>query len=570
MIWSRFFRLALIAGSLTFAFALPVTRAEDKPAAKARFKIKVTPVGISAAQVAAVEKALLQNKAIAPLLEGSNHRLLYTELPVGGHDRFRTVFYNYTRQETIVAEGSLAQPAAAIAHVLKNWQPQPNEEEYEAAVAVLRDDPVLGPAFAAKRVDAYRPMPPVQGWAEDAVTERIVNVGLFPRSEESEIQHEIVGVNMARKSIVHYAGGTPHRANAASQLCGLRPGHQATTSRGTEGQYQLTIMDSDGSILWDMLVLRPSISSGTNASGIELQQVKYKNHSVFKRAHLPILNVLYDEGPCGPYRDWTYQEGMFDADGTDIAGAPGFRDCGTNPAQTILDDNEDKGNFRGVAIYQQDSEVVLVTELEAGWYRYIHEWGFDADGTIHPRFGFGAVANSCTCFPHTHHAYFRFDFDVDGDKNSIYQIAQPGNDARIPRIQITTETKVLRDPNSPMYYQIRGGKRSYLLYPGENDGIADNYGRGDFWFLHWHDGPDPLTAEIDDGHGFFERTEADLDQFVNGESLDKEDVVVWYQASFLHLPGNAADGKPTPRDGGSGNSIMGPEVVGPDLVPVGY
>jgi hypothetical protein len=64
-----------------------------------------------------------------------------------------------------------------------------------------------------------------------------------------------------------------------------------------------------------------------------------------------------------------------------------------------LETGTDVGNFRGVALYRQGTEVVLVTEMEAGWYRYVHEWGFDAGGTIHPRFGFGATANSCTGFP---------------------------------------------------------------------------------------------------------------------------------------------------------------------------
>lgn len=565
MIGTRCVRFAVFSLGLVIAGA--GVRADHQPLPKTRFKIKVTPVGVSPAQLAAAEKAVTQTKAVALLLVGSNYRLLYSELPVGAEqNQFRTVFYNYSRQEAIVAEGPLDRPEAAGVRVEKNWQPQPNQEEFQVAVAVLRSDSVFGPALATERLGVYRPMPPVQGWAEDAVTERIVNVGLFPRSEANQIQHEIVGVNVARKTIVRYPGGTPRRANAAAEICGLRDANQPTTNRGTEGQYQLTILDNEGAILWEMLVLRPSISSGTNASGIELQDVKYKTRSVFKRAHLPILNVLYDEGGCGPYRDWTYQEGMFNARGTDIEGAPGFRDCGTSPAKTILDNTKDNGNFRGVAIYQQDDEVVLVTELEAGWYRYIHEWGFEADGTIHPRFGFGGVANSCTCNPHTHHAYFRFDFDVDGPKNAIYEIPLAGNGSAT---QITTETKIIRDPGSPMHYQVSGGKRSYLLYPGENDGIADDYGQGDLWLLHWHDGPTPLKAEIDDGHGFFDPTEADLDQFLNGESLSKQDLVVWYQAAFVHLPDNPADGQPTPREG-EALEIAGPEVVGPDLVPVGY
>ncbi|MBA3960460.1 MAG: hypothetical protein H0X40_00965 [Chthoniobacterales bacterium] len=90
------------------------------------------------------------------------------------------------------------------------------------------------------------------------------------------------------------------------------------------------------------------------------------------------------------------------------------------------------------------------------------------------------------------------------------------------------------------------------------------------WFLHWHDGSTPLQAEIDDGHDFFAPTQADLDQFLTGESLVRQDVVVWYHAEFLHLPDNQADGIASPAEGVKVNILSGSEVVGPDLVPDGY
>ena len=537
--------------------------------------VEVVAVGISQAQMDAVERALPQNRSLAPLLEGASYRPLYTEsidsaatAPAGVNDRFRSVFYDYTRQRAIVVEGSLGQPDSAVARVIKNWQPYVNDDEFQEAETVLMADPVFGPALHSRAATTYRPMPPVQGWADDGpVSERIVNVGLLPQPGSGDFQHQIVGVNLARKSVVRYPGNAPNRAKAEPDAtCGEPGARQQTTRRGTAGQYQLTVTDPEGTVLWEMLVLRPSISTGTNASGIELQNVSYKGHTVLKRAHVPILNVLYVNGECGPYRDWLYQEGMFQADGTDIVGAPGFRDCGTTPATTFLDTGNDTGNFRGVALYRNGTEVVLVTEMEAGWYRYIHEWGFDADGTIHPRFGFGGVANSCTCLLHTHHAYFRFDFDIDGPPNNIVELPLRTNpNAGTP---IVNEKKIRRNPNSPKYYKIRGRQRSYLLYPGVNDGVADAYGQADIWFLHWHDGPTPLKAEIDDGHNFFDPTQADLDQFLTGETLLKQDSVVWYHASFFHTPDNHADGRRTGE--AKGNTIGGPDVVGPDLVPVGY
>ncbi len=559
----------LCAGALILLSAPASLRAA--PDGAAAVQVKIVPVGVSPEQLDAVDRLLPRSASLAALLRGANHRHLYTEATAP--DRFRAVYYDYTGQRTIVAEGSLGAPAAAEARVDPAWMPMTVDDvEFQDAVGVLMNDPGFKPAFAAGQATTYQPMPPVQELHADGSrrSDRIVNVGFLPRPDAKDIRHEIVGVNLGTNSVERYPGGAPRQASAINEAtCGNPSAGQSTTRRGTAGQYQLTVLDTDETVLWDMLVLRPSVSSGTNASAIELRDIKYRGRSVMKRAHVPILNVQYTDNECGPYRDWQYQEGMFQADGTDIAGAPGFRDCGTTPATTAVETGIDAGNFRGVAVYREGNEVVLVTEMEAGWYRYVHEWRFDLNGTIHPRFGFGGTANSCTCFGHTHHVYFRFDFDVDGTANQIFELALGAQTERA-RNRIATERKISRNESAAKYYRIRGGKRSYYLYPGPNDGVADNYAHGDMWFLHWHDGPTNLAAEIDDGHNFFDPTDADLDQFLTGESLLNEDAVVWYHASYTHDPDNEADGAPTGASHSGPRILSGPEVVGPDLVPEGY
>jgi Cu2+-containing amine oxidase len=71
-----------------------------------------------------------------------------------------------------------------------------------------------------------------------------------------------------------------------------------------------------------------------------------------------------------------------------------------------------------VAVYVDvgQQEIVLVSEMQAGWYRYISEWRLHVNGTIKPRFGFGAVNNSCVCNAHHHHVYWRLNFDVGNSK----------------------------------------------------------------------------------------------------------------------------------------------------------
>jgi hypothetical protein len=120
--------------------------------------------------------------------------------------------------------------------------------------------------------------------------------------------------------------------------------------------------------LWRFLAVRLGASSGTNGSGIELRYVDYRGKRVLYHAHVPILNVEYGaDGQairCGPtYRDWQNAETPFEANGTAVE--PGFLLC-LQPARTIIDNNTDAGNFAGVAIYVDASEVVLVREMQAG------------------------------------------------------------------------------------------------------------------------------------------------------------------------------------------------------------
>ncbi|MCC3772828.1 hypothetical protein K6I34_006743, partial [Streptomyces sp. UNOC14_S4] len=293
--------------------------------------------------------------------------------------------------------------------------------------------------------------------------------------------------------------------------------------------------------LWDLVVNRPRTSSGVNGSGVELRFVDYQGSRVLYQGHVPILNVKYAGDRCGPFRDWANEEVCFNATGTDPAG-PGYRLC-TSAPRTILDTGTDRGNFRGVAFFHDGSALRIVSELAAGWYRYITEWQLGDDGTIRPRFGFAAVTNPCTCLAHTHHAYWRLDLDAG--------VASPNRvdefDDGTGWTPIRRETRRRRDAARHRQWRVVNPAtgHGYSLVPGANDGTADAYGVGDLWVLRFRAG------EIDDGVRL--DTRADIDAFVNGESVDGQDVVLWYAAHFLHDKA----GPPPPS-----------HIVGPELRPV--
>jgi hypothetical protein len=500
-------------------------------------------------------RAISEQSDLQRLLGDAETRLVAVDLPAGPRkvarprppSRVRATYFDYTNNRTLAVEAPLDDPARLTLTDSAN-QPLPTREEFDAAVEILADDRRLGQLVREGRVQPYEAMPPlVLNELPDGRIERVITVGLLPQ-RKSRAPHEIVGVNMIRREIERYEGGAPDHSHADPQTCGAPPSAgQATTGKGVAGQVWVNVLQG-GTRIWRFLAVRPSASSGTWGSGVELRYVDYRGRRLLYQAHVPILNVLYD-GQCGPYRDWQYQEGMIDANGTQVA--PGFILCPT-PATTILDTGSDVGTFLGVAIYVQGQEVVLVSEMQAGWYRYVSEWRLHANGTIRPRFGFDATASSCVCIQHHHHVYWRLDFDIQSPgRNVVAEFNDPpivsGSNWHTKGYEIMR----LRDPSRHRRWRVTHSPsgRAYEIVPGANDGTAagDPYAKGDVWLLRYK------PTEIDDAP--IVGTEIQIDKYrTPPEPIVNQDVVVWYGGHFTHAP-------------------LGPHVshiVGPELRPVNW
>lgn len=573
---TMFASLLLITNSATSSTAKspdsPVVPSESKARAKALLRINVVPVGVTEEAMSVVKEGIPTRAAVQKFLLGTRNRLLHfglleTDAKAGAARRYQAIFYDYTNNRVVTVEGNFDAPGAERL-TASNEQPLPSDEEYDEALTIIEQDPVFGAAIRAGELKPFRPMPPVL-YADkpNSKVERTVFVGLDQGAGKG-FSNEVVGVNMIRRKLVRYAEGAPRTSRAAPEACGIASSSQTSTSNGTAGQYQFTVTDENNVTLWEFLAIRPSASSGNSSerSGIELRDVKYRGKSVLKRIHAPVLNVKYDNDACGPFRDWQYQEGMFQATGTDLPGSNGgLRDCGTNIATTALDSGNDTGNFRGVAFYQQEGEVVLVTEMNAGWYRYICEYRLAADGTIRPRYGYGATNNNCVCLAHTHHVYWRMDFDINTPENN--EVLPLSNRGIINPRPYTTETKLYRNANRPANWLIRNTVTGdgYMLAQNLNDGHAGpspDYGRGDIWLLKFS-GTAAAPGELDDpGSG----SAASIDTWVNGEQL-KSDVVIWYAGHYYHNDGGNGIERVKPNDADSPNFISGTHVQGPDLIP---
>lgn len=571
----RWFLLSVIAVPLVALLCVAIVKSQRMDHAEMKLeqddaqamKVEVTPWGPTQEMLDGAAARLARHSQVRRYLKGTRSRMLSLELVVNDEkdssestppNRYRGTFYDYTNNLTVVADSSFDRPETVDVTV-SAWQPLPSNEEMDEAVDILKADPRLGPALLDERVQIYPPMPPLYFPANaKGRVERTINVGLLAKDatdKSVERANEVVAVNLSRRSVLRFAAGAPLTSKAAPAASCGPSASGSSTGRGIAGQYQFVITNSDGTELWSFLAIRPSASSGQDASGIELQRVKFRGKVVLKRAHVPILNVLYDGNTCGPYRDWEYAESQFNADpanGTTVT--PGVRSC-TVPATTQLDTAVDSGNFQGIAFYSSGDAIILVSEMSAGWYRYISEWGFHKDGTISPRFGMGATINSCTCNGHVHHAYWRFDFDIDG--SSPNRVREVGASLRpVPPTNINYELRSYR-VNRSAYWLVENSNtlNSYRIAPNINDGTAlnDTYGGGDLWFLGYN------SAEIDD-HLVRTSTAANLNAFVNNQKIMDTDLVVWYG---IHIDHNRAGGQIMGHP-----NISGQMVAGPDLIPV--
>ncbi|MFC8917727.1 hypothetical protein ACFT5C_18340 [Streptomyces sp. NPDC057116] len=519
--------------------------------------VEIQPYETETDAASAVTGDMMALSAVREKLPGKQLRMFdfrLLEKDGGSSAPFQAVVHDPETYRSVMVSGKLSALGEADVRSVR-FRPRPDAEEFARAVEAVGSHPEFGQVLTRDGAHVYRPMPPLADIEHaDGTTDRVVTVGV--RDPGGEVKHRVVGVRMRDSVVIPSPAGVPA---PASSECETTPGVDDCPDE-QPGPHSVRVRVRRGATeLWHLIVSRPAHSSGTNGSGAELRFVDYRGTRVLYQAHVPILNVQY--GPdghaigCGPtYRDWQNQEACFTADGDDPAGS-GYRLCGSAPA-TILDNGTDSGNFRGVAFHHDGSELRIVSELAAGWYRYISDWRLADDGVIRPRFGFAGVSNPCTCQAHTHHAYWRLNFDIAGAADDrVDEYNDPpltaGASAWTP---LRFETRRERLPLRRRQWRVinRATQQGYHIVPGPNDSTADAYGAGDLWVLRRR------GNEIDDGVGFTTDpvlSRAHLDDFTGGESVDGRDLVVWYGGHFHH---DEHDHTPVPH------------VVGPDLYPVGF
>lgn len=166
---------------------------------------------------------------------------------------------------------------------------------------------------------------------------------------------------------------------------------------------------------------------------------------------------------------------------------------------------------------------------EISAYRLTHRWVFWENGVVYPRiYSAGLYCN----YNHRHHAYWRFDFDIEGASNDIafeYNTTTPnigwgpGWHVKSPEISRVKNASSLRS----WAVMDKGSGRGYHITPGPNDGLADSFAPRDFWVMRYH------AAEDKHGNQGSNYND-DLQAYLSGESTDGQDDVIWYCAHLFH------------------------------------
>ena len=310
-----------------------------------------------------------------------------------------------------------------------------------------------------------------------------------------------------------------------------------------------------GRPVWEFDFYRPANRTTSQGTGLELRNVHYLGRKVFERASVPVLNVVYAAGAgCGCYRDWQYEEsrietrpaagGVTTAFYTDAVPGSVVSNCERSTAGPVAD----TGTFVGVAVEDYGTELVLTGHMRAGWYRYRVKWHFYADGRIWPEYSFASATNTCTASPRQHHAYWRFDFDLENTPTDdvVMEIASSGVAA-----PIATEAARTWTADRGTRWSVTDGATGagFTVEPGPLDTdprvAADAFSKFDALVVRYK------LAEIDDGITISTGCAFAFEPWLNGESVSGFDSVFWYRSSSARTTGTC-------------------ELRGPTLRPFGY
>ena len=205
----------------------------NKSNSSTELKLDIKPFGLTQETINKISEWVVKDKLVKKYLDGTRNRLLWFEF-IDPDDEFsknrnegsppsnfRITFYDYTNNRTIFVKGILEeQEKPKILDIEEsNLQPLPNNEEYEDALQIFRQDKKIGHLLNNQQIKIYPPMPPLLNTElPDGTIQRTINLGLIAsnngintdaHNKNQEQLHEIVGINMIDQTVVRYENRAP-------------------------------------------------------------------------------------------------------------------------------------------------------------------------------------------------------------------------------------------------------------------------------------------------------------------------------------------------------------------------
>jgi len=312
-----------------------------------------------------------------------------------------------------------------------------------------------------------------------------------------------------------------------------------------------TVNYADWKFSWSI----PDLQGG----GLVVSKADFRGTRVLYRGSQPFVLVPYhSDSP-------TFKDGL----GAQCGGlpytalkpsAPNVPSWNLPPGSIAANDNQAVVVENAASTFTDPAKAIVWAKFQVGNYQYIHRWEFHADGAIHAEVGLGGQLLGVLGPDgiiggrgHVHNFYFRLDFDiVTAAGNLVQRFGHKGNamgDDKLTDIKVEAKETVnlqefttWRVINKTLLN--RDVPRSYELIPCTEGAADGTYSTGDVWVVRYKGpaeygqdvGPDPNLPGKCTDHVLGAN-------YVNGESVDGQDVVVWYCLRGHHFPRHLSEEK---------------------------
>ncbi|MFE9254348.1 copper amine oxidase [Streptomyces sp. NPDC006879] len=222
------------------------------------------------------------------------------------------------------------------------------------------------------------------------------------------------------------------------------------------------------------------------------------------------------------------------------------------------------GDTSGQVWQAQAKDLLVYAVNKVGWYEYITEWRFQADGTIQANVGAtGSLspgdydAGDGRGWPigkgakgyatsHSHNIFWRLNFSIDGSPNGRVEqydsVLTPQANGSTPKIK-TTRTKITKelagDARSMRWWRMvsatgknkDGHERSYEFVPGATVKYAGRpFTKHDIYFTEYNACEQFASSNLRNCGPDAPRN---VDQWVNGQKLKHP--IAWVNIGFHHI-----------------------------------